>query len=47
MKRLRNIDILREHELLALLGVAELLRKVGQSFTIINYAFKEYKETCK
>ncbi len=47
MKKLQNIDILRDHELLALLGVVELLRKLGQSFTIINYAFEEYKEMCK
>ena len=47
MNKLRNIGILREHELLALLGVAELIRKIGQSFTIINYAFEEYKEMCR
>jgi len=42
MNKLRNIEILREHELLALLGIVELLRKVDQSFIIINYAFAEY-----
>ena len=47
MNKLQNMDILREHELLALLGIVELLRKTGQSFTIINHAFEEYKEMCK
>ncbi len=47
MNKLRDIEILREHELLTLLGVVELLRKIGQSFTIINYVFEEYKEICR
>ena len=47
MDKFQNIDTLRDHALLALLGVAELLKKIGQSFTIINYAFEEYKKMCK
>jgi len=47
MNKLRNIEILREHEFFALLGVAKLLRKGDQSFIIINYAFEEYKEMCR
>ena len=47
MKKFRNIDILRDHELLTLLGVVGLLRNFDQSFTIINHAFEEYKKMCK
>jgi len=47
MGKLRDIEILREHELLTLLGVVELLRRVDQSFTIINHIFEEYKEKCR
>lgn len=41
----RIIDTLRDDELLALLGIAQLLR--NQSYTIFNHAFKEYKRLCR
>ncbi|MFX1592195.1 MAG: hypothetical protein ACFFCL_05830 [Promethearchaeota archaeon] len=40
----RNIDTLRDDELLALLGIARLLR--NQSYTIIIHAFEDYKNLC-
>jgi len=47
MNELQNIDFLRDHELLVLLGVVKLLGKGGQSSTIIKYAFEEYKRMCR
>lgn len=41
----RSIDTLRDDELLALLGIARLLR--CQSYTITNHAFEEYKNLCR
>ena len=41
----RIVDTLRDDELLALLGIAQLLR--DQSYTIFNHAFKEYKKLCR
>ena len=41
----RNIDTLRDDELLALLGIARLLR--DQSYTIIIHAFEDYKNLCR
>ena len=41
----RSIDTLRDDELLALLGIAQLLR--DQSCTITRHAFEEYKSLCR
>jgi len=41
----RIVDTLRDDELLALLGIAQLLRE--QSYTIFNHAFKEYTKLCR
>ena len=41
----RIVDTLRDDELLGLLGIAQFLR--DQSYTIFNYAFKEYKKLCR
>ena len=41
----RSLDTLRDDELLALLGIARLLR--DQSYTVTNHAFEEYKKLCR
>ena len=41
----RIIDTLRDDELVALLGIARLLR--DQSYTIFNHVVEEYKKLCR